>query len=87
MRKGLIVIALLAIIFICSGCVEVAESQQKPPVYDPDRFVVEWEGAVSDGWLMVMHDTELNTTVYRTADGYGYQGVAVIADNETSRGK
>ncbi|MDD4008959.1 MAG: hypothetical protein PHQ67_03995 [Fermentimonas sp.] len=68
-------------VFTSLGCVEnKQQAASATPVQE--RFTTTYEGATSDGWIMVMHDNKLNTTIYRCADGYGYQGIAVISDKD-----
>jgi len=80
MKKYIVLIAIILAVALCAGCVTKDAEASAPPA--PERFTVTFDGAVGDGWIQVMHDNELNTTIYRSADGYGYQGIAVISDSD-----
>ena len=85
MKKRFKTFSLIFLVFITVftsiGCVESnQQGVSAPPAQD--RFTVTFDGGVGDGFIQVMHDNELNTTIYRTADGCGYQGIAVIADKD-----
>jgi len=85
MKRNLLPISLIFLIFITVftsiGCVD-RDQQQAVATPAPERFTTTFSGPVDDGWVQVLHDNELNVTVYRTADGYGYQGISVIADKD-----
>ena len=86
MKRNLLTISLIFFlicisVFTSLGCVESKEQQAAAPPAQ-ERFTVTYDSAVGDGWIQVMHDNKLNTTVYRCADGYGYQGIAVISDKD-----
>jgi len=85
MRRNLLPISLIFLIFITVftsiGCVDNGQ-QQAVATPAQDRFTTTFNGPVDGGWMQVLHDDELNVTVYRTADGYGYQGISVIADKD-----
>ncbi|MDD4804728.1 MAG: hypothetical protein PHN69_06215 [Candidatus Pacebacteria bacterium] len=87
MKRNPLTISLLFLIFISVftslGCVEVKQQDASAPPAPQERFTVTFSGEVGDqGWVQVMHDNKLNTTIYRCADGYGYQGIAVISDKD-----
>ncbi len=86
MKRNLLMISLIFLIFTTVftslGCIDNSNEQQAaaPPTHE--RFTTTFDGAVGDGWIQVTHDNQLNVTIYRSADGYGYQGIAVIADKD-----
>ncbi len=64
-----------------SGCI-TKNDNTTPATPAADRFTVTFDGEVGGAWIQVLHDNELNTTVYRSADGYGWQRIAVISDKD-----
>lgn len=91
--KRISVISCLLIIIISTlGCVDTASMETGTQIRkdilnssDPERFTVTYEGAIpydETKHIRVIHDNELNVTIYQTMGGHGYEYITAISDKD-----
>ncbi|MEN6293883.1 MAG: hypothetical protein ABFD07_17935 [Methanobacterium sp.] len=71
--KYILVFSILLTVFV-AGCVEESKA-------DSGRFTTVSEEQLGNGnWVRVIHDNDLNVTIYQAASTYGYQSISAIPD-------
>lgn len=92
MKRICIIGCLLLIIITTLGCIDSSEIEQRKQVREdilnssaPGRFTVTYEGAIRSDelkYIRVIHDNELNVTIYQTMGGHGYEYITAISDKD-----
>ena len=84
MRKVFALCFILLLVSMTMGCVSQEEYEKQQTLDEGNRFDIvckeNLEGG--SGYVRVIHDNELNVTIYQAADGYGYQSVSAIPDKD-----
>ena len=92
MKRVFIVFCLSLLVFASLGCIDQEAQEKKMQERmdviensDPERFTITYEirdlGSNGD-CLRVIHDNELNVTIYQTVGGHGYEYISAVPDRE-----
>lgn len=91
MKRICIISCLLFVIITTLGCVDTSEREHGEQIIgdtqnssSPGRFTVTYEGSIPyyGENIRVIHDNELNVTIYQTMGGHGYEYITAISDKD-----
>ena len=84
MRKVFALCFILLLVSMTMGCVSLETDKYPNDGKEENRFEIVHKENLGggSGYIRVIHDNELNVTIYQAAAGYGYLSVSAIPDKD-----